>query len=247
MATTRQLVSSVDIQLGQLSDDSKIYKNQLYLWATWLVNKYRSFKFQTTDSGAYISILPSVAVIKAPSTVSPDIITGEKYSALPQVILDLEGDRGVDYITYSRNDYPDNVDLGVIGTFTRIGAKQARRLYYSEYETPAASNPYWYRHGNYIGYLGIKDINISTVEMGLITAFDPFVSHDIDDNLDILSEYADEIFKDMIEMGRFALLIPGDRINDGTNIIEQEQVPQARATSVNKSVEGLFNNQNNQP
>jgi len=316
MATLRQLVSSVDIQLGQLSDDSKVPITQLYLWGMWLVNKYRSYKYQTTDSGAYLTILPSVAVTVPTADVSPDIISAENYSVLPQAILDIEGDRGIDYISYSRSysiasvaitsagtvatvvhadhgftsgdevviagavetEYngrftiividedsysytvaggpaspatgaPTSVKVinaGVATRFTRTTAKMATRLNYSLYEVPSLTNPYWYRHGNYIGYLGLNKSSVTTVEVGIITAFDPFDPHDIDDNLDILTEYADEIFKDMIELGRFALLIPSDRVNDGSNVIEQEQVPQSRTTSVNKDVGNLFNNQQEQ-
>ena len=121
------------------------------------------------------------------------------------------------------------MDLGYLGRFIRIRAIKARKLYYSKYEKPTASNPYWYRHGNYVGLLGVGNINISTIEMGLITSFDPFVTHSIDDNIDVLSEFGDEVFKDMVEMGRFALLVT------------EGQVPQERVTSVNKSVDELFN------
>lgn len=227
MNTLRQLVSSVDIQLGQVSDD-EIPQNQLYLWGMWLVNKYMSYKYQTTDSGAYLTIMPEVAVVKATST-TVDIIAGEKYIILPRTILDLPEDRGIEYITYSRNDYPENVDLGFLGRFIRIRAIKARKLYYSKYEKPTSNNPYWYRHGNYVGLLGVGNINISTIEMGLITSFDPFITHSIDDNIDVLSEFGDEVFKDMVEMGRFALLVT------------QGEVPRERVTSVNKSVDELFN------
>ena len=240
MNTLRQLVSSVDIHLQQTGDDEKIPQNQLYSWGMWLVSKYTSFKVQAIDTGAYLTIMPSVPVVKATVTTTPDIIAGEKYCVLPRAVLDLDMDKGIDYITYARNDYPDNVDLGVIGRFTRIQSSQSRRIYYSKYETPSMNNPYWYRHGNYVGFLGIGNANISTVEMGLITAFDPFTTHDIDDTLHIMTDYADEIFKDMVEMGRFALLVPGDRTNDGSDIIEGE-VPRERVTSVNKSVDNLSN------
>lgn len=242
MSTLRQLVNSVEIHLQQTGDDEKIPPNQLVLWGMWLVNKYRSYKYHTTESGAYLTIMPSVAVIKA-SASSTDIIAGEKYSTLPNAILDLEGDRGIDYISYARGDYPDNVDLGVIGRFTRTSPQKARRLYYSKYEKPAADNPYWYLHGTYVGYLGIGNVNISTVEMGLITSFDPFSAHDIDDELPILSEFGDEIFKDMTELGRFALLIPEERLNQGA-YESGSSVPSQRVTSVNKSVENLFNTEN---
>jgi len=240
MNTLRQLVSSVDIQLGQVPDDEKIPTNQLYLWGMWLANKYMSYKYQAADSGAYLTIMPEVTVVKASATTTPDIIAGEKYVVLPRNVLDLDLDRGIEYITYSRNDYPPNVDLGVMGRFTRINATKARKLYYSKYETPSASNPYWYRHNNYVGFLGIRNINISTVEMGLITSFDPFVTHSIDENLDVLSEFGDEIFKDMVELGRFALLIPEDRTNEGSYNPGGE-APRERVTSVNKSVDNLLN------
>ncbi len=239
--TIRELVSSADVQLQQLSPDSKIPTTQLFVWGTWLVNKYRAFQAKSVDTGSYLSIMPAVTVSKAATTTTPDIIAGEKYSALPRAILDLEGDRGIDYVSYARNDYPDNVDLGIIGPFTRTTPRKARWLYNSKYTKPTASNPYWYRHGNYVGFVGISNANISTVEMGLLTSFDPFADHDIDDHLDILTDYGDEIFKDLIELGRFGLLVPQDRINDGADTGQAEQVPQQRVTSVNKSVEGLLN------
>jgi hypothetical protein len=233
-STIRNLVSSVDLQLKQTSSESTIPLTQIYLWATYFINKYMSFKYQTTESGSYLSIFPSVSVIKSNSNVVPNIIAGEKYSILPRNIYDFPDDRGIDYITYSRSEYPDNVDLGYIGTFMRTSPSKAKRLYYSKYEKPSPANPYFYIHGNYVGYLGIKDLNISTVEMGLITTFDPFQDHDIDDNLPILYDFGDEIHKDMFEMGRFALLVPEDRIQDAASNINPEQVPQARAVSVNK-------------
>jgi hypothetical protein len=233
-STIRNLVSSVDLQLKQTSSESTIPLTQLYLWATYFVNKYMSFKYQTTESGTHLAIFPSVAVLKSISSVSPNIIAGEKYSILPRNVYDFPDDRGIDYITYSRNEYPDNVDLGYIGTFMRTSPSKARRLYYSKYEIPSPTNPYFYVHGNYVGFLGIKDINISTVEMGLITTFDPFADQNIDDNLPILYEFGDEIHKDIFEMGRFALLVPEDRIQDAASNINSEQVPQARAVSINK-------------
>jgi len=239
MSTLRQLVNSVDIHLQQTGDDKKIPPNQLVLWGQWLVNKYTAYKYQTVDTGAFLTIMPSVSVLKA-STLTTNIILGEKYSVLPRAILDLEKDRGVDYITYARNDYPDNVDMGVIQPFTRISPREARRLYYSKYEKPSTVNPYWYLHGSYIGYLGIGNINISTVEMGLITSFDPWITHSIDDDLPILTDFGDEIFKDMAELGRFALLIPEERTNQGAYQPEGSP-PGQRMTSVNKSVENLFN------
>lgn len=235
MATIRQLVSSVDIQLKQTGDDSTVPKNQLYLWATYFINKYISMKYQTIDSGAYMVIFPSVAVIKALTDTTPDIIAGEKYSLLPRPVFDFEHDSGI-YVSYKRSDYPDNVDLGYIGRFTRTTIAGARRLYYSKYEKPSVANPYWYRHGNYIGYLGIESINIPYVEMSLVTSFDPFTNHSIDAHLDILNEFGDDIHRDIFEMGRFALLMPEDNINDAAWTGQPEQVPRSRATSINQDV-----------
>ena len=78
MQTLRQLVSSADIQLQQLSPDSKIPTIQLYVWGMWLVNKYKSYQAKTVDTGSYLSIIPEVAVTVASANVSPDVIAGEK-------------------------------------------------------------------------------------------------------------------------------------------------------------------------
>jgi len=315
MATLRQLVSSVDVQLQQLSPDSKIPSIQLYMWGMWLVNKYKSYQAKTVETGSYLTVFPAVAVT-ATATAAVDIVQAEKYSVLPQSILDLEGDRGIDYISYIRNqntaatvtitragydatvihslhgmvtgdrvviagaveteyngikvitksndnEYSykvytspaspatgtitalvvPNIDVGIAIRFTRTTPNKAVILQYSPYEEPSAANPYWYRHGNYIGYLGLDEETISYVEMGLLTSFDPFDPHDIDDNLDILTEYADEIFKDMVELGRFGLLIPEENFNDGSGEMSGSGVPQGRVTSVNKSVNNMFDNQ----
>jgi len=105
MATLRQLVSSVDVQLQQLSPDSKIPSIQLYMWGMWLVNKYKSYQAKTVETGSYLTVFPAVAVT-ATATAAVDIVQAEKYSVLPQSILDLEGDRL--YFLYPKSEYCRN-------------------------------------------------------------------------------------------------------------------------------------------
>lgn len=233
MSTLRFLVGSAQLQLKQLGDDRQIPLNQLYLWATYFVNKFIYLKAGMMDTGSYLTIFPEVEV-KISSTTAVNLIAGYKYSDLPREILDFDGDRGIKYINYQRGINPEGKSFTTSG-FMRISPEKAQRLYYSKYEKPSSSNPYFYRYGKYIGYIGIEDVAVNYLEAGLLTPFDPFVYHSIDDDIPVLDEFANEIQRLLLEMGRFDLLIPDDRINDGSAGKTSEFVPKSRLISLGQS------------
>jgi len=233
MSTLRQLVSGIDIQLKQLPASSDIPLNQLYLWGAFFVNKYIYLKGGVVSTGEYLYILPDVAVATTLlANEAVNLVAGRKYSILPRTILDFPEDRGIEYITWYNDLDPDHP---FYAQFTRTTPVMARRLYYSLYETPSAENPYFYRHGKYIGYLGIDDVIVAHVEMGLKCPFDPFSGdYSIDDDISILDEFADEIQRSMLEMGRFELMMPSDRTVDAAQTTTA-QIPTTKLTSVNQS------------
>jgi len=232
MSTIRQLVSSLDTQLKQLPASSSIPLNQVYLWASYFINKFIYLKSGIVDSGEYLFIIPNVGVsVVLPASEDVNLVAGRKYSILPRSILDFEGDRGIEYVTWYNNLDPAHP---LATPFMRTTSAKAHRLYLSTYEIPSPSNPYFYRHGKYIGYLGIDDVVVTQVEMGLKCPFDPFSGdYSIDDDISIIDEFADDIQRSVLEMGRFELMMPTDRTVDADQTGTQSKVPTTKITSVN--------------
>ena len=52
--------------------------------------------------------------------------------------------------------------------FTRTSPTKMQRLYFRDEETPSPDNPYFYRLNDRIYLLGVEQINITEVEVGLI-------------------------------------------------------------------------------
>lgn len=236
MRTLRELVGSVQEQLKQTGDDRGVHFNQLVLWATWFVNKYINAQLQVQDTGSYLSVIPEVPVVNATATAAPNIIKGRKYSALPQSVFDMDLDRGIVAITYPYNFLSESY-MHLSGVqFQRISMAKVTKLYYSPYEKPGADNPYFYVYGKYIGYLGVDNVPLSSVEMWLRTPYDPFTSHSLDDYIPVIDQFGPDIAKNVFEMGRFELLMPSDRVNDASAQIPGQDVPQSRAVSVNQEI-----------
>lgn len=104
----------------------------------------------------------------------------------------------------------------------------------STYETPTPDNPYFYRVGENVYLLGIENITVNYLEAGLITAFDPFYTGSLDDELDLGEEGFDYVIKNVLDLGRFMLLMPEDRLNDANEDLSGPAVPGQKLVSVNQ-------------
>jgi hypothetical protein len=249
MITLRQLASAAEIHLEQTGDDSKIPFSQLVFYANLLVNKYLSVKTTTYaesgGTGSNYSIYPDVPVVTPTSNITPDIVTGRKYFEIPVAILDLDGDNGIDYVTYHHSiDSSRPVFTSI--QFFRTTPTKALRISQSTYEKPSSDNAYWYRVGSRVFLLGVEEIYINKVEVGLKTSFNVFSGvnggnsssidyctseQTLDTPIDI-DEYGDVIIKELVSLGRFGLLIPEERVNDGSGQMQGE-VPTQKIVSVN--------------
>jgi len=224
--TIREITSAIEIQLQQLGDDSKIPFNVISFWVTTIINKYLQAKANINDSGSYLSIFPDVLVKTATASTTPNIVVGRKYIELPAQILDLDNDTGIDYITFHGTLDSQSPTFSSI-TFTRTTPRKARRLYMSTYENPSTTkNKAFYLVGDIVYLLGIENINIQYVEVGLKTIFSltglydtatgKYINADsIDKDLPV-NEFSDEIIKEVITLARFGLAIPEERDNDGS-------------------------------
>ena len=236
--TLRFLASSIHEQLKQTYDDADIQFNQVVLWCTYFINKYKAAKKQAVESGGYLTIYPDVPVLSATANADPaaandfsGLVAGRKYFELPESIFDMHYDMGINYISYQ--DFTGTCQPSFAGVrFLRTTPAAAHRLYYSEYEKPTPSNPYFYRTKGIVYLLGIESINVPYLEMGLITTFNPFDNVLLDEPLYVGEEFLADITKNVLELGRFVMLTPSADTNDGTDSVTGQGAKQ-RVASVN--------------
>jgi len=229
MATFRNLIGSLQVALKQTFAGSSISLAQISFWCTLYINKARSAKIQSEDTGRYTMVFPNVPIY-IPTTSTTNYIAGRKYILLPSNILDLPGDKGIVYISY--NDFEGSCPPSFTGVrFTRTTQTKANRLYMSPYETPTPANPYFYLISKNIVYLlGIECINVNSLEVGLIVSFDPFTQCVLDENMDMDEAEFATVYAQVLNLGRFTMLIPSNTINDGTDKSPSTEVPKKNLT-----------------
>lgn len=214
--TFRNLIGSLQVALKKTFDDSDISLSQIAIWAQIFINKYRTARIQSEDTGRYTTIFPNVPVY-IPTTSTTNYIAGRKYIILPANILDLPDDDGIVYISY--NQFSGYCPPPFTSTeFTRTTIKKSGSLYNDVYQEPKPDNPYFYLISNNIAYLlGIECITVQSLEVGLVTSFDPFTDCVMDENMDLDEALTADVYRNVLELGRFVMLVPESTINKGTD------------------------------
>jgi hypothetical protein len=232
--TYRFLTYDILTTLKKLGDDKDISLQQVLYWIQVVVNKHRFIEAQTKPSGSFTSTFSPVTVSKDTSFED-----NRKYIDLPAQIMDLKNEAGVNYITY-------NIDTGCCcggSNFTQVffqptTVNRAFRLYMDEYEKPTPDNPYFYRIGQEVNnvkvdrlyLLGVECINLSDVEVSLQTSLDPAAVCDLDEQVPIGDEFIHQVILEVLQLGRFALLIPEERINEGSDLAKTTQASASPTT-----------------
>ena len=247
MAATllRTVVDDLIKDFKQVIDDKQLQKTQVAHWVIMLGNRLLSQHIGKRDSGAFLSIYAGVPIETATSTVSPNVVKGRKYIVLPTCIFDYNKDGGVEYISYYMDKKEPNCPAPFTRqTFTRTTPGGSQRLYMSSYETPGPKNPYWYRAGQYIYLLGVECINPKNVEIGIYSTLKPITDSTID--LDAPFPFPEELLiqlkRQVLDLGRFALVIPETRINDGVDSYQGKLIPTNKLTSVNELSQDITEN-----
>lgn len=233
MSTTRDLIGSLQVALKKTFDDSDITLAQISYWVSFFINKFNSIKQQTgTDNGLYLSVFTEVPIQVSSVNANPNLVAGRKYFILPSGILDLPNDGGINYISYM--DFDGACQNSFTATqFTRTTPKRARVIYFDLDEKPTPSNPYFYVVGNYVYLLGVECVQFPYVEVGLVTTFDPFSSCDLDSEIALDPALFADVYKSVLDLGRFVMLIPNDNLNDASDT-NTGNVPTQKLVSVNQ-------------
>lgn len=247
MATTllRTVVDDLIKDFKQHFDDKQIQKAQVAHWIIMIGNRLLSQHISKRDSGAYLSIYAGVPIEVSTITNNPNVVKGRKHIVLPTCIFDYDMDGGIEYISYynetEKNTCPPAFTRQ---TFTRTTPSDIQRLYMSEYEEPNPCNPYFYRAGQYIYLVGVECINPDNVEIGIYSTLKPITDPTID--LDAPFPFPEELLiqlkRQVLDLGRFVMVIPEERVNDGIDSEQQKNIPMNKLTSVNELSEDAVEN-----
>lgn len=97
--------------------------------------------------------------------------------------------------------------------------------------------PYWYRVGDRIYFLGTECINICGIEIGLYLSLAPDTVCDLDEPFPFPDELIVIMQRHVLDLGRFVLMMPTDRVNEGTTSLELNDMPKSKIISVNQLTE----------
>lgn len=233
----RTIVDDLSKDFKQVFDDKLITDAQIAHWVIMIGNRLLSQHIAKRDSGAFLHIYGDVPIIVSPITNNPNVLKNRKYIVLPENIFDYDKDGGIEYISYYMEDQqPDCPAPYTWVKFHRTSPSDLERLYMSSYEKPTPKNPYFFRAGDNIYLLGIECVNPKKLEIGIYSTIKPVTSADLD--LDQPFRFPEELLiqlkRQVLDLGRFVMMIPEERVNDGVDQKATQGIPTAKLVSVNE-------------
>jgi len=232
----RHIVDDIEVDLKQNFDDQQITKAQIAYWTIIVANRLRSQHIEKRSSGAFLTTFAEIPVLVS-DVVGDNLVRYRKYFDLPDCIYDFNEDKGIAYISYSVDpELPDDLPPLTQVNFARTTPAALKSIYMNPDTKPDEKNPYFYRSSGRIYLLGLDCIDIDYVEVGLYLTIDPVTEIDLDEDFEFPEELLSVLKRQVLDMGRFALLIPNERINDGNDSTPSNRVPTNKLVSVNDPV-----------
>lgn len=230
--TYRIVVDDIMQTIKQTFDDKIIPKSQIAYWVTVVGNQLLGQHIDKRDSGQFLNTYAPVPVQIDSVNGGPNRIKGRKYIELPSLIFDFDKDGGVEFIAYYNEDIPGDFTRKIMYRSTQA---QTQWLQDSPYTKPAPGNCYWYRSGNdRIYFLGIENVPVKNVEIGIFTTLDPLILIDLDKPFPFPSELLSVLKMQVLNLARYSFLFPTEnRGNDGDDNSEKTQQVQ-KIASVNQ-------------
>lgn len=218
MATWRKVGYDILTDLKLRFDDASITLSHVVYWVGIYANRLLILHQKKRDSGAYLS------EFQIPHSLIHYDGAGRPYFDLPQAIYDYDNDGGIDYISYYANGFKRV-------TFSRTSRSIARRLYFTDEETPAPDNPYFYRIGSRVYILGLECITIPDLDIGLRTTLEDVAPCDLDEEMKFPGELLPVLQRQVLDLGRWVLMMPKDRTNTGDDLDMELEIPKQKVVT----------------
>jgi hypothetical protein len=218
--TYRYVIYDLDKSFNAAFDDADFTLNQIMYWVMVVANRLRLQQTITTNTDLFTSTFNNVAV--------QTDVKGRKYIDLPAQIMDLPNNAGVVYITYNEETCGCEGPAFAQVWFQGVNLGSVQHLYLDEYTKPSAQNPYFYRIGDHVDgvkvnriyLLGLECVPVVDVEIAIKATLDPKQVCSLDDEIPLPDELIQELMMQVLQLGRFVMLMPKENINDGEDDAE---------------------------
>jgi hypothetical protein len=225
MATYRYVAFDLLKSLKQMNDDSNVRLPQVVYWVQVVANKLRVDQFMKTDSGQFTSTFSNITVMTDSN--------GKKYIDLPNQIMDLPNEEGVELLTYCAEHCNPHPQSDVV-FFEPTTLAKTPLLYMNEYTEPEPNRPYFYRVGDKVDgtavsrlyLLGIECVEVDCVDIAIRCSLNPSNVCDLDDEIPLPDERIKELMDEILMLGRFVMMMPEERVNQGSDQTSPNSVPQ---------------------
>lgn len=213
--TYRYVIYDLDKSFNAAFDDADFTLNQIMYWVMVVANRMRLQQTVVTNTDLFTSTFSNVPVLTDSK--------GRKYIDLPAQIMDLPNNSGVIYITYNEETCHCEGPSFAQVWFQGVNLGSVQHLYLDEYTAPSAKNPYFYRIGdridgvkvNRIYLLGLECIDVVDLEIAIKATLDPRQICSLDDEIPLPDEMIQDLMMQVLQLGRFVMLMPKENINDG--------------------------------
>lgn len=213
--TYRYVIYDLDKSFNAAFDDADFTLNQIMYWVMVVANRMRLQQTVATNTDLFTSTFNNVPVLTDTK--------GRKYIDLPAQIMDLPNNSGVVYISYNEETCKCEGPSFAQVWFQGVNLGSVQHLYLDEYTKPSAKNPYFYRIGDHIDgvkvnriyLLGLECIDVVDVEIAIKATLDPKQVCSLDDEIPLPDEMIQDLMMQVLQLGRFVMLMPKENINDG--------------------------------
>jgi len=215
--TYRYVVYDLQKNFNAAFDDADFTFNQILYWVQVFANKLRVQHNSITNSDLFTSTYSSLPVL-LDSKERP-------YIDLPTQVMDLSHNSGIVYITYNMETCKCSGPMFAQVWFQPTEVGKVQNLYLDEYTKPSVKNPYFYRIAdrvdgvsvNRIYFLGLDCIKVEDVEIAIKSSLDPTTTCNIDDNISLPDELISDLMSQVLQLGRYVMMMPEESINDGAD------------------------------
>lgn len=213
--TYRYVVYDIEKSLKKTFDDADITLTQILYWVMVVANKIRQQHDASINSDEFVSTF-------YPIDVKIDE-KGRKYIDLPSSIMSKPNNAGVVYLTYNFDTKCCSGDAFAQVFFQPVNLGAVQHLYLDAYTKPSEKNPYFYRVGdkvngvdvNRLYLLGIECVDVKDLEIAIKTTLNPKDLCSLDDELPVPDDLIQDLITEVLQLGRFVMMIPEERENTG--------------------------------
>lgn len=220
--------------LKQTVKDRDIQPVQMAYWAIVLMNRLKAQHIEKRDSGMFLTTYTNIPVVVPTTTEEIAIVKNRKYVELPTKTFDFDKDGGVEYVAYVSDGQAGCPPEFTYVRFHRTTPSAAWHLYGDPYTAPSPSNPYFYITEKYMVLLGVEKIHIEGIEAGMYLPIQQVTGDiDLDAPVDFPEELIQILQRQLLDLGRWNLVVPSDRKSDG-DFDTDSAVPMNKIASVSQ-------------